>query len=411
MALNDPKKKRDEDGTRIGHLTLIPGSGADRFAKGVSGVLDNLAARNDRYNQNTRIAAPLNTGLPSAPAVARPAATPVRSPVVSTVGGGGSTPTGGTPASPPVVKPNFAGVQGSMLAPPKPLAEQPTGITRSVVNGVPTFTGTGDYAAAQAQPAPAVQRPTFTDPRIAPVSTPGIVNQTEDRGQRDARQAALGALDLQDFLLRGKTTRSARDAVSDNARVRADLVNTAGNQAVALKNNNLDNQSRLDAVGLQNQGENDRAVVDQRGQNERALLSDTGDTERTKLALSKPETLTGADGSLLSVSGGLARPVVDAAGNPVKMPATKAEGQITPQVRLESLVKELEAAQSSLTPDPVRISQLTAQVDALRGGNSGQQSAPSAPPKIGATQKAGDGTVYQFTGGDPADPASWKKVK
>ncbi|UHQ19404.1 hypothetical protein LVB87_14630 [Lysobacter sp. KIS68-7] len=367
----------------------------ETIARGMSNVAANLAARNATYNAPT--GAKFNTGLgvlDSSPKLASPAAapTPGRKPVPST---DGVAPTGGVPASPPVVKPVFASARGRLLTPPVAPAAQPTGIQRTMVNGVPTFTGTGGYSPQAPVAAPAVSRTLLSSPSIAPVMTPSVTNQSESTDQRRARDAAISEIGTQLFLNRGKTTRSARDLTSDLLKTQADLTNTAGNQAVALKNSNLDAQSRMDVVGLQNQGENDRALVDVRGTNERTSLLNAGDTERERLKLERPSLLTDRDGAylLLNPLQSVGRPVLSD-GQQVR---GLVDGAITPVDRLTSLQGELTAAQQSLTPDPVRIGDLERQVDALRR--------PSAAPVPGDVVKG-----FRFRGGDPSIAANWERI-
>lgn len=375
----DPNEKRSDEGTQIGHIRLLPGSGLDNLVKSVSSFKDRYQAKagitgDSQFNVGDGRAPVGSTSSVVRPAARVPALTPVATPskIVSS-------------------RPSFAGVQGNVVTPPQRAAR---GVARSIVNGVPTFTGTGAYAPDKAVAAPtAVARPAFTDPRIAPLATPGVVNQSENTDQRRAREAAISEIGTQLFLNRGKTTRSARDLTSDLLKTQADLTNTAGNQAVSMKNANLDAQTRLDAVGLQNQGENDRAVVDARAANEAVAWVDAGKTERERLKLEKPEHVIGFDGSLLSVSDAVAVPVLN--GNtPVRL---QRPGAITPAIALESTQNELAASQQSLTPDPERVGVLQRQVDVLRRPNAG--------PLPGDVV---DG--FRFRGGDPRLKANWERL-
>lgn len=330
----DPNKKRDSEFTLAQRL----GATASQATTGLRTVRDNVLFRPVRAiagDDPLASAGKAVSDFGASYSAGRPTQAPPRNTAVHAAPGGGAAPTGGVPSSPaPVVKPDFSGARGTVTGP------RETGIQRSVVNGVPTYTGTGAFAPTKAT-APVVQgvqRPTFTNPSIPLVGSPGVVSQTEDRDQREARQAALSNIDTQLFLNRGKTTRSARDLTAGLLQTQADLTNTAGNQAVALKAGNLDNQTRLDITALQNQGENDRAAVNQVGENQRVSLLDAGATERERIKLEHPSLLTDRDGGyhLVNPMQGIARPVLSN-GQQVR---GLVEGSITPVDRLVSLQEE-----------------------------------------------------------------------
>jgi hypothetical protein len=387
MALDPMKRDTPNAAQRLGVTTR-------RITEGVGRLRDNTVMRPlqalDQAHASAQQAAgnfvrdfgaSYTAGKPVAappPVVAPPMRTPVRNPAGSTVGVGGSTPAGGVPAP---SRPSFGGVQGQMrsVAPPPT-----TGIQRSVVGGVPTFTGTGDYAPNAAVQPQAVARPAFTQPSIAHVGTPGVTNQTENTDQRRAREAAISEIGTQLFLNRGKTTRSARDFTGELLRTQGELVSTAGNQAVALKNNDLDQQTRTDMLALQQNGENARAVLGVRGDNERASLLDAGDTERERIKLERPSLLTDREGGylLLNPAQGVARPLLSN-GQQVR---GNVDGAITPVDRLSSLQDELAASQQSLTPNTGRIDSLERQIDAIRSGNSSQGGVASGYTLVGITK-------------------------
>lgn len=356
------------------------------------------------------------TSAPVAPPSAKPV--PVRNPIASTVGGG----SGGFPASP--VVPKAQPVQAPVAAPPARRA-----MTNTSAAAIPYKTGDGRqgllppgvavvpvrnkdgttsnaFAAsansisratgANAVAAPPVQAPpSFTTPSISPVGGIGVTNRTEDRGQREAREAAVSEIGTQLFLNRDKTTRSARDLTSDLLRTQADLTNTAGNQAVSMKNANLDAQTRADLLTTQQQGENDRAVLGQLGDNERWAYHDAGEAARERIKLERPTTITDREGGYLLVDQmtGVARPVLSG-GQQVR---GLVEGAITPLARLESLQQELSASYGSLTPNPERNGELERQVDALRR--------PATGPLPGDVVKG-----YRFRGGDPSIEANWEPL-
>lgn len=318
----DPTRKRDlslpqqigRNARQAVNTTFSGFSAANPIAVGLRGFNDAVPRLHEGVREG--LYGFTNPEATSAPSIARPAAIPVRNPVSKVL-------TGGVPASVP--RPDFSGVRGNVRVPAAPApaivppAQHYTGIQRTMVNGVPTFTGTGAFAPQNPMAAPAVSHPALAAPSIAPVMQPGVTNQSENTDQRRARETAISEIGTQLFLNRGKTTRIARDVTEGLLRTQADLTNTAGNQAVALKNNNLDAQTRMDVVGLQNQGENDRALIGERGANARALLSDTGDTERERIKLQRPPSLaTDADGLLLSVDGSIARAVTNY-GSPVRL--------------------------------------------------------------------------------------------
>jgi hypothetical protein len=372
----------------------------ESIGRSLSNFKTNLDARNALYNQGS--GAHFNSGL----GVLAPRPAPVRNPVGSTAGGVGSAPAGGVPASrvasPAVARPapaaarqptNFSGVRGDVTLPP---SAQPTGIQRTVVNGVPTYSGLGAYAPQTATPAPALARPAMTAPSIAPVYAPAVQNATESRDMREARAAALSNLDFQDFLNRGHTTRSSRESTNENARIRAGLVDSAARVGAELAGGNRDAQATASNLALQQNAENNRTLVNEQGFNARTAYIDAGETERKGFDLQRPSFVADRDGRYLSVDAthGVARPVtVD--GAPLITGAP--EGSITPVAQLASLQAEIAAENGSLTPNQARIGALQQQVDALRR--------PSAGPMPGDVVKG-----YRFRGGDPAIAANWARV-
>ncbi|KGQ20624.1 hypothetical protein LF41_1162 [Lysobacter dokdonensis DS-58] len=276
----------------------------------------------------------------------------------STPTGAGSTPSGGAPTPP---RPNFAGAQGNFRLLPLPALRPGDANTFTGANGVTQV--------VQSSVAAPVSRPAFTAPSIAPVDVPGVTGQSESTAQRAGREASISEIGSQLFQLRGKNTRSARDVSSDLIRTQADLTNTAGNQAVALKAANSEAQTRASLAALDRQGVNDLGVTAVRADNERASLLDAGDTERERIKHERPSLLRDRDGGYLLVNPaqGVARPVLSN-GQQVR---GLVEGAITPVDRLASLQEELAASQQSLAPDAVRIEALQRQVDQVRAGTSG----------------------------------------
>lgn len=320
--------------------------------------------------------------------------------------------------------------------PVSPAVGAPAPLTPGAVN---TFTGAngitrpvapaaavGGNAGVGAQAfggAPMIARPAAPQP-TPNLSVPGIplpsVNTSRVAKTDAARDKLLRELDSQGFRNRigGLNSRGARAMAGDLMRTQAQLIGDQGTLAGQAAGQTLDADTRA-GIATQGQGaENQRALLGDQGatartdmtlqsEDQRAAAAEAGETFRM---LNRPQLEVGADDSLLQVTGGQAKTVRDEQGNPIKRPAA----QLTPDQVLAGYADELATRLDALQGLPLNLQDPTRVLAEMEASPLGQArkalfEGAAKKPRAPAPGTVADG--YRFQGGDPADPASWRKVE
>ncbi|MGH8076607.1 MAG: hypothetical protein ACREPE_04695 [Lysobacter sp.] len=165
---------------------------------------------------------------------------------------------------------------------------------------------------------PSLQTPTFGAPQGA------VIGSGQNAEQE--RLSALSRLDAQIDSLGALNSRGKRQFASDLLQLRTGLTQQAGTLAGRRDETQLDANTRLATTHMGEQGANTRTELDantrvditgmnQRGENARAELSQAGDNFRL---LHRPEYQADATGVMNRVANGVARPVTNDKGEPLR---------------------------------------------------------------------------------------------
>lgn len=392
------------------------------FLRGLAGASPGAIAR--PVAQTPSINGAGSTGQPAA---VQPA-TRVLPAGAAPVPGGTAPAGGGTPVAPPaapILRPGdvntFTGNNGVTRAVPG-LNAQPGSVNTQSFGGattVPAAIARPTYSAGPAAPAVAsTYGLPVNDPRLLAAdsglqrpdtafrgadATAEAYNSREDR---EARQKLASDLGDEMFRLRvgGLNSRSKRQAFADLAGQRAQLVGGGEKLSADANANRNTHNTTLANTGLEQAGANQRAALEQTGAYDRAALQDAGETARAQAALSRPTTVTAADGTLLNVDAGrsTAAPIKLPDGTTVTVPmAADKSGQITPKDVLTSLTDQLKAEQSAVQPNPDTIANLQQQISSLTSGANGVSGAAAAPVPAGMkiVGTSGGKPVYEDANG------------
>jgi len=352
-------------GTKIGHLTLLPGSGADQAAKAVGGFFADTRAKHTAHMDALKQAHP-NLAQTGTPAPTLPAAAPVRAPAptaaptvnlisptrpdfgsvrpptramapattsnapkvappaqgpaATAAGGGGSAPTGrvlgtftGKNGTRTITEADAATLAGRLPTASGPVVMGPNGSYATSSGGAPAGAGA----------APAL--PTLPRPTYASGGGQGAVIGMPGSGPEGERAKMLSALNDQIRGIGTANTRGKRDLLANLLRQQSELTSQSGELANRRDIAQLQADTSLTTTRMGQEGEDYRAVLGETGDTERALLSQAGENYRL---LNRPEYTAGADGNYTLVQGGVARPVTGADGQPFKA-AGKDNGGLT----------------------------------------------------------------------------------
>lgn len=254
------------------------------------------------------------------------------------------------------------------------------------------FAPPGSLTGAAAATAPAPAETMLDVPRFAPpsVNTGRVAAAEKERAglvkQLSAQIASMASSPS------GLNSRGERQLYAQLIAQRAGLTQQAGDLAGTAAGQQVDAATSAGVAGMGQAGENARALLREAGDTSRTQISESGANARAAAALNPPEYVTDASGNVTRVQGTQAAPVTGPDGQPLQAPRTKAEGAITPAVQLDALVKQLQAEQSALKPDPQRIASIQQQISGLMPGG-----APAAKPTLeqfmAAARKANPGAA------------------
>lgn len=237
-------------------------------------------------------------------------------------------------------------------------------------NGSFAFTPPGSMASAAAQTAPAPQpaQTALDVPRFVPPS----VNTTRVAQAERERAGLVKQLDSQISSMatrpNGLNSRGERQLYAQLIAQRSGLTQQAGDLAGQAAGQQVGAETTAGVAGMGEVGGNARALLSDRGDTARLAMRQAGETARTIIKLNAPEYKADADGNVVRAQGASFAPVIGPAGEVLKAPTTAADGQITPEVQLDALVKQLAAEQSALKPDPQRLAGLQQQISAMTLG-------------------------------------------
>ena len=340
----------------------------DSFTQPLRQAADDFRGYTDRAQANTlarQVGAPAIrrpaldglTTLPAASSAPLPVPAVRPGPVVGAPAGGRTDPASGAGQA-------FTNSLGKH-------AIAPLGVTVAKdAAGRPVFDASGARLAAAGVAAPAavaapavsvqgtspqIQRPTFAG------QAQGARIENPDEAQRRLEIALSGAAFAP---ARNRGARAAQGQMIDAIAGQT----TQRNQIEADANRaQLDASTRTHIAQMGESGANYRAELVDAGDSQRMREAQEGETLRERLKIERPAYTSDGQGRYLEVDKhGIARPVVDARGEPVRM---QLEGELTPIVRLDSLLKQLDSEQQSLQPNAERIASLRQQIDALTPGD------------------------------------------
>lgn len=323
----------------------------------------------------------------------------------------------------------------------------PGGIVKSKdKNGNTVYTGTGAYAATgpaiagtigsvqnqsfgnpvvpQAQASIAQPRVASTfgmsvnDPRIndqtAPVARPQGVFRGPDamaeaynsREDREARQAALGNIDTQLFMLRGKNDPASLQAMADLTQTQAKLNAGAEGLSQEAQQGRANRGNKSDIAGMEQAGQTTRQRMAGDVASQGQFLEYDAKNRATDASLiDKPQYVTDAQGRYLRVGATGAAPVTDAAGSAIQMPppAQAQQRDYGAEKRMDAYTNILNGMRDmngQLPPDAA------AQAAALVAQAPGAQQPQAQAPQAGTIKNG-----YRFKGGNPAEQKNWEKVQ
>jgi hypothetical protein len=224
----------------------------------------------------------------------------------------------------------------------------------------------GSLALPTAAPLQAQPQLSVNLPRPASAGSPYALHEA-----RDANAALLSKLDSQSFansLAVNRGSRSARALQGDINGQMVGLSNAGLGSATSIAGGDRDAAIAVNLAGVNQQGENQRALLADTGDTNRANIAQVGLNARTQFTtladLQKPQTITDANGNVLSLVGNTAI-AITADGNPVRVAKPNAEGAITPAIQLDALTKQLAAESSALQPNQDRVGALQQQISVL----------------------------------------------
>lgn len=254
-------------------------------------------------------------------------------------------------------------------------------------NGSFAFAPPGSMTSAAAQTAPAPMQTALEVPRFVP---PSINTSRVAQAERE-RAALVRQLDSQISGMAGRpnglNSRGERQLYAQLVAQRTGLTQQAGDLAGQAAGQQLGADTTAGVAGMGEAGENARTMTREAGSTSRTQISEAGANARNAATLNAPEYQTTADGDVVLAQGASYTPVTGPGGEALKAPTKAADGQITPEVRLDALVKQLTAEQSALKPDPERLAGLQQQISAL---TLGEQAAPAAGPTTAVNPKTGE---------------------
>lgn len=323
-------------------------------------------------------------------------------------------------------------VNRALVSPPaQPVAARPEpAVQRTLTQTqVPNVASTfGQPVTAMADNFPGL--PIARRPDVALRGPDAMAEQYNSSEDREARRKLLGDLDSQRFRLEMRHTRSAREALAQNAQQQAALVgggerlsseaiNARNQQNTMLANTGLEQGGQDRRAQFQVQASTANADADRAQELGIARMSDA--TRRAEIAagqIPRSEYKMLHDGTLLTVTGNKAARVTDADGNQVRLPVQdpaalsgddllkaytdqrNAIMGLAEQLSPDELGAHFEALDESLIGQRYQ--------QALGGGVPSQRSGRTATPapKVGTVMQG-----FRFKGGDPADPASWEPAQ
>lgn len=254
-------------------------------------------------------------------------------------------------------------------------------------NGSFAFAPPGSMTSAAAQTATAPMQTELEVPRFVPPS----INTSRVRQAEQERAALVKQLDSQISSMatrpNGLNSRGERQLYAQLIAQRTGLTQQVGELAGQAAGQQLGAATTAGVAGMGEAGENARTMTREAGSTSRTQISEAGANARNKATLNAPEYQTTAGGDVVLAQGSSFTPVTGPGGEALKAPTTAAEGQITPEVRLDALVKQLTAEQSALKPDPQRLAGLQQQISAL---TLGEQAAPVTGQTTAVNPKTGE---------------------
>jgi hypothetical protein len=259
-------------------------------------------------------------------------------------------------------------------------------------NGSVAFAPPGSLAGAAAASGPA------QTPLEVPRFTPPTVDTRRVAAAEKERAALVGQLNAQISDMAsspsGLNSRGERQLYAELIGQRAGLTQQAGDLAGRAAGDQIGADTTAGVAEVGQAGENARALLREIGDNARTQFTEAGATARNTATLNKPEYATDANGNVVQTQGTKFTPVTGADGSMLTAPRTKAEGAITPQVQIETLVKQLTAEQGSLQPDPARIAEFNQKIAALMPSAQAQGAPkPTLEQFMAAARKANPGAA------------------
>jgi hypothetical protein len=379
------KSPGDTGSASLGHLTLVPGSTADTIAKAAGGF-------KERYNApptGLKIISPDNplsmqTFTPPARTSAAAPATAGNSPAANMPPIGSTNTAPGMhliePSNPAsmAIKPPSANVTV-----PSPVIGTFNGrdITRADAEaiaarlptaalGTPVAMGPNGSFAFSPPGGPSASAPPgslASEASAVPSFAPPSVDTNRVRDAEQERAEVAKAIDDRIAALSfgpgALNSRGKRQLYAELVGQRAGLAKQAGDLAGASETSQRQSGTTLAATAASEAGALDRVRLEQEGETARNLT--TNAAANLRAMLKPPEYVTDKDGNVNFAAGSTFAPVTDAKGNALRTPVTKAEGAITPAVQLDALVKQLQAEQGYIQPDPARVYTLQQQIAAL----------------------------------------------
>lgn len=270
-----------------------------------------------------------------------------------------------TPAAPAapaagIKRPDFSGVQSSVSTSqsPAPRAPAPTAqgaAAPSVGSGgsdpasrvLGTFTGSNGTRTITAGDADALASRVSTVPGAPPISSPLARPGQSPNPQYDAsrlnvanidRNAFINSIDDQISALGTPDRRSKRDLLANLLQLKGQAVGQGGQIAADLAGKELGSSTDVSTTDMRETGATNRTALGEVGANYRSDAAQAGETFRM---LNRPEYQADASGAVNVIQNGVARPVQDAGGKPLRtVTATQEKAAARRQDVLDNIAKQ-----------------------------------------------------------------------